>query len=105
MVKIIFQCSALKYIYEIIVGIPSSHHSINIIYISLISILGGSVLLSCTTWLRLLIGLMKSPKSKIMRFLDHSSRLNESSLYRLKKQVRHFFVVVVLFFFLRIQLF
>jgi hypothetical protein len=59
-------------------------------YISLTSILAGSVLISCATWLRLLAGLMKSPKSKIMKFADQSSRLNESSLYRLKKEVNSF---------------
>ena len=52
------------------------------------SILGASVLCSCGTWIRLLMGLMKSPKSKIMKFSDHSSRLNESSIYRLKKEVK-----------------
>jgi hypothetical protein len=57
-------------------------------YIAMISILGASVLCSCGTWIRLLMGLMKSPKSKIMKFSDHSSRLNESSIYRLKKEVK-----------------
>lgn len=47
------------------------------------------MLLSCATWLRLLVSLLKSPKSKIMKFSDHSSRLNEGSLYRLKKEVGH----------------
>jgi len=56
-------------------------------YISLTSILGASILLSCATWLRLLMGLMKSPKSKIMKLSDRSSRLNENSLYGLKKEV------------------
>ncbi|CAF3354789.1 unnamed protein product [Rotaria sp. Silwood1] len=68
-------------------GIPSNYRSINITYISLTGVLGGSVLLSCGTCLRLLMGLMKSPKSKIIKLSDHSSRLNESSLYRLKKEV------------------
>ncbi len=60
-------------------------------YISLTSILGASILLSCATWLRLLMGLMKSPKSKIMKLSDRSSRLNENSLYGLKKEVNLFF--------------
>ncbi|CAF0782612.1 unnamed protein product [Rotaria sordida] len=71
----------------LIYGVPSSYHSVNITYISLISILGASILLSFGTCLQLLVGLMKSPKSKIMKLSDHSSRLNESSLYRLKKEV------------------
>jgi hypothetical protein len=78
-----------KIIFELILGIPSSHRSVNMTYILLISILGTSLLLSCATWLRLLLGLMKSPKSKIMKFTDRSSRNNESSLYRLKKEVNY----------------
>ena len=70
-----------------ITGIPSTHSSIQIAYITLSSILAASILVSCATWSRLLIGLMKSPKSKIMKFSDRSSRLNENSLYRLKKEV------------------
>ncbi|CAF3425386.1 unnamed protein product [Rotaria sp. Silwood1] len=68
-------------------GIPSNHHSINIIYILLTSILAISIVFSFATWLRILTVLMKSPKSKILKFSDHSSRLNESSLYRLRKEV------------------
>ncbi|CAF0763759.1 unnamed protein product [Rotaria sordida] len=68
-------------------GIPSSHHSINTIYILLISVLALSIVFSFATWLRILMVLMKSPKSKIIKFSDHSSRLNESSLYRLRKEV------------------
>lgn len=75
-----------------IIGIPSIHHSINVTYITLISILGASILLSCPTWLRLIIGLMKSPKSKIMKFSDRSARLNENSLYRLKKEVCYLYL-------------
>ena len=59
-------------------------------YITLSSILTVLVLASCATWLRLLVGLMKSPKSKIMKFSDRSSRLNENSLYHLKKEVNLF---------------
>jgi hypothetical protein len=40
-------------------------------------------------WLRLIMGLIKSPKSRIIKYSDRSSRLNESSLYRLRKEVRH----------------
>jgi len=68
-------------------GIPSVHRSINMTYVTLSSILGGSIVISCATWLRLLIGLMKSPKRKIMKYSDRSSRLNENSIYRLKKEV------------------
>jgi len=68
-------------------GIPSIHRSINMTYVTLSSILGGSIVISCATWLRLLIGLMKSPKRKIMKYSDRSSRLNENSIYRLKKEV------------------
>jgi hypothetical protein len=70
-------------------------------YISLTSILGATILISCATWLRLLVGLMKSPKSKIMKLSDRSSRLNENSLYRLKKEVTHF----QSFFFLKTKYF
>jgi hypothetical protein len=80
-----------RYIVAIVIGIPSNNHSVNVAYISLTSILGASILCSCGTWLRLLMVLMKSPKSKIMKFFDHSSRLSESSLYRLKKEVNHFY--------------
>jgi ankyrin repeat-rich membrane spanning protein len=96
-----------KPIFEIIVGIPSINRSVNLTYISLISILGASILLSCATWLRLLMGLMKSPKSKIMKFSDRSSRLNENSLYRLKKEVNHFsycfFLLLSKYFFLQVS--
>jgi hypothetical protein len=80
----------MKNTLKIVVGIPSSHRSVNMTYISLTSVLGVSVLISCATWLRLLIGLMKSPKSKIMKFSDRSTRLNENSFYQLKKEVKHF---------------
>jgi hypothetical protein len=64
-------------------------------YISLTSILGASVLISCATWLRLLMGLMKSPKSKIMKLSDRSSRSNENTLYGLKKEVNLFSITFV----------
>ena len=73
-----------------ILGIPSNHRSINVAYITLASVLGTSVLLSCPTCLRLLVGLMKSPRSKIVKFSDRSSRQNDNSLYGLKKEVSHF---------------
>jgi hypothetical protein len=85
-----FFSTQYKNIFEIVVGVPSSHRSINMTYITLTSILGASVLISCATWLRLLVALMKSPKSKIMKFSDHSTRFNESSFYQLKKEVNHF---------------
>lgn len=75
-------------------GIPSVHRSVNTVYVLLISILGTSVAFSLATWCRLLMGLMKSPKSKIMKFSDHSSRLNESSLYRLRKEVSHLSYII-----------
>jgi len=73
-----------------IIGIPSSHRSINTIYILLTSILATSIAFSLATWFRLIMGLMKSPKSKIIKFSDRSSRVNESSLHRLRKEVYHF---------------
>jgi ankyrin repeat-rich membrane spanning protein len=75
-------------------GIPSSHRSVNTIYIVLISILGTSVAFSLATWCRLLMGLMKSPKSRIIQFSDRSSRINESSLYRLRKEVSHLSYII-----------
>ena len=57
------------------------------VYIIVGSVLGISMLFSFGPYFRLLLGLMKSPKSKIMKFFDHSSHLNESSLYRLRKEV------------------
>ncbi|CAF1241410.1 unnamed protein product [Adineta ricciae] len=74
-------------ILAVINGIPSNRHSVNVAYISLTSVLGGSILLSFATWARLLLALMKSPKSKIMKFSDNSTRLNDNSIYRLKKEV------------------
>ncbi len=73
-----------------VIGIRSNHRSVNMIYILLTSILATSIVFSLATWFRLLMGLMKSPKSKIIKFSDHSSRLNESSLYRLRKEVYHY---------------
>ena len=70
------------------VGIPAKYRSVNTIYVVLLSILSTSIALSFGTWFRLLRVLMKSPKSKIVKFLDHSSRLNETSLYRLRKEVQ-----------------
>ncbi len=72
-----------------VIGIPSIHRSVNTIYIVLISTLGISIVFSVATWFRLLMELMKSPKSKIIKFSDRSSRVNESSLYRLRKEVQH----------------
>lgn len=77
----------LKALARLCLGVPSSHSSINLIYIVLTSVLVVSLTLSLGTWLRLLIGLLKSPKSKIVRFAEHSARQNESSLYRLRKEV------------------
>ncbi|CAF3558384.1 unnamed protein product [Rotaria socialis] len=74
-------------ILALIYKIPSIHHSVNVTYISLVSVLSLSILFGCSTCLRVFVGLLKSPKSKIMKFSDHSSRLNENSLYRLKKEV------------------
>ncbi|UJR25141.1 hypothetical protein I4U23_006500 [Adineta vaga] len=74
-------------ILALINGIPASHRPVNMAYISLASILGVSMLLSVATWVRLLLALMKSPKSKIMKFSDNSSRLNDNAIYRLKKEV------------------
>ncbi|CAF0790019.1 unnamed protein product [Adineta steineri] len=68
-------------------GVPSNHRSINTIYIVLTSILSTSIALSFGTWFRLIKGLMRSPRSKIIKFSDRSSRLNETSLYRLRKEV------------------
>jgi hypothetical protein len=79
-----------KNIFEIVAGVPSNRRSVNVTYISLISILAASILLSFATWVRLLVALMKSPKAKVMKFSDRSSRLNENTLYRLKKEVNHF---------------
>ena len=77
-----------RVISNLIIGIPSSRRSVNTIYIVLTSILATSIALSLGIWFRLLKGLMKSPKSKIIKFSDHSPRLNETSLYRLRKEVQ-----------------
>jgi hypothetical protein len=71
----------------IILGIPSNYRTVNTIYIVLTSVLAMSIAFIFTTWLRLIMGLMKSPKSKIIKFSDHLSRANETSLYRLRKEV------------------
>jgi hypothetical protein len=73
-----------------VIGIPSKHRSVNTIYVLLSSILATSIVFSLNAWVRLLMGLMKSPKSRIIKFSDHSSRLNENSLYRLRKEVDDF---------------
>jgi len=80
----------MKYriISDIAIGIPSTHRWVNTAYIVFTSILAASLVLSLGTWLRLLTVLMKSPKSKIIKLSDHSSRLNETSLYRLRKEVQ-----------------
>ncbi|CAF1462733.1 unnamed protein product [Rotaria magnacalcarata] len=75
-------------------GIPSVHGSINTVYILLTSILAISIVFSLATWLRILMALMRSPKSKIMKLLDQSSHLNESSLYRLKKEVNRLSYII-----------
>jgi len=77
-----------RIISDIAIGIPSSHRLVNTAYIVFTSILAASLVLSLGTWLRLLTVLMKSPKSKIIKLSDHSSRLNETSLYRLRKEVQ-----------------
>jgi ankyrin repeat-rich membrane spanning protein len=76
------------------IGIPSNNRSVKMAYISLTSILGASAVISCAAWLRLLMGLMKSPKSKIMRLCDRSSRSNENSLYSLKKEVNILLIII-----------
>ena len=68
-------------------GVPSRRPGVNTVYIGLTSLLAVSILFSVGPYFRLLLGLMKSPKSKIMKFFDHSSRLNEGCLYRLRKEV------------------
>ncbi|CAF3900552.1 unnamed protein product [Rotaria sp. Silwood2] len=82
-ISLLLTFGTLVFIY----GIPSSYRSVNIAYISLTSVLGASIIVSCGTCIRLLVALMKSPKSKIIKLADRSSRLNESALYRLKKEV------------------
>ncbi|CAF1032924.1 unnamed protein product [Adineta ricciae] len=74
-------------ILALINGVPSIHRSVNTVYIVLMSTLGASIVFSMGPCFRLMKGLMKSPKSKIIKYSDRSSRLNETSLYRLRKEV------------------
>ena len=68
-------------------GVPSIHRSVNTVYIVLMSTLGASIVFSMGPCFRLMKGLVKSPKTKIIKHSDSSSRLNETSLYRLRKEV------------------
>ncbi|CAF1132327.1 unnamed protein product [Didymodactylos carnosus] len=85
---IIFVLLFVMAILAAIKGVPSTQRSVNITYITLISLVSAAFLSTCHTWIRLIFVLIKAPKSKIIRFNEKNDLVGrEGSMYRLKKEI------------------